>query len=88
MTVGRCGGWVKFTECGELLYGRKFYLKLKGAVYYSYVRPIILYLREAWCLRECEMGSLQRTERSIVRAMCDVKLKGRKRTKDLMLIVD
>ena len=28
----RCG-WVKFRECGELLYGRTFPLKLKGAIY-------------------------------------------------------
>ena len=27
----RCG-WVMFRECGELLYGKRFPLKLKGAV--------------------------------------------------------
>ena len=30
----RCG-WVKFRECGELLDGRRFPLRLKGAVYRS-----------------------------------------------------
>ena len=34
----RCG-WVKLRECGELLYGRMFPLKLKGAVYKIYIRP-------------------------------------------------
>ena len=29
--------WVKFRDCGELLYGRRFPLKLKGAVYKSKV---------------------------------------------------
>ena len=43
----RCG-WVKFRECGELLYDRKFLLKLKGAVYRSYISPAILYGSEAW----------------------------------------
>ena len=38
--------WLKFWWCGELLYGR-FPLKLKGAVYKSYVRPAILYGSEA-----------------------------------------
>ena len=38
----RCG-WVKFRECCELLYDRRFPLKLKGAVYKSYVRLAILY---------------------------------------------
>ena len=64
----RCG-WVKFRECSELLYGRRFPLRLKGAVYESYVWPAILYGSEAWCLKESEMGIL-RTERSMVRAIC------------------
>ena len=38
----RCG-WVRFRKCGELLYGRRFPLRLKGAVYRSYVRLAILY---------------------------------------------
>ena len=38
----RCG-WAKHMECGELLYGRRFPLKLKGVVYKSYVRPATLY---------------------------------------------
>ena len=25
-------GWIKFRECGELLYGRKFLLKMKGFI--------------------------------------------------------
>ena len=41
----RCG-WVKFRECGELLCFSRFPLKLKGAVYRSYVRPAILYGNE------------------------------------------
>ena len=28
-------GWIKFRECGELLYGRKFSLKMKGKIYQS-----------------------------------------------------
>ena len=32
---------VKFRECGELLYGRRFPLQLKGTVSKSYVRPVI-----------------------------------------------
>ena len=43
---------------------------LKQAVYKSYVRPAKLNAGETWCLWESEMGILQRTVRSIVRAMC------------------
>ena len=69
--------WVKFTECSELLYGRRFPLRLNGAVYRSYVEPAILFGSEAWCLKESEMGILW-TEGSMVRAMCGVLLKTEK----------
>ena len=45
----RCG-LVKFRKFGELLYGRRFPLRLKEAVYGSYVRPAMLYGSETWCL--------------------------------------
>ena len=45
-------GWVKFRECGELLYGWRFPLRLKRAVYKSYVRPAILYGSETCYLKE------------------------------------
>ena len=35
-------GWLKFGECGELLLGRRFSLKMKGMVYRSCVRSTIL----------------------------------------------
>ena len=51
----RCG-WVKLRECGELLYGRRCPLRPKGSVYKSYVRPVMLYGSEVWCLKQSEMG--------------------------------
>ena len=39
MTARKRWGWVKFRECGELLYGRRFSLKLTGDVYETYIRP-------------------------------------------------
>ena len=67
-------GWDKFMECGELLYSKIFPLRLKGAVYESYIRPVILYGSNAWCLKESDIEILQRTDRSMVRAMCVVQL--------------
>ena len=46
----------RLREYGE--FGRRFPLKLKGAVNTSYVRPAILYGSEAWCLKESELGIL------------------------------
>lgn len=77
-------GWVKFRECGELLNGKRFSLKVKGMVYRSCVRSVMLYGSETWCLSENEMAILRRTERAMVRAMCGVKLMDKKRTEDLM----
>ena len=74
----RCGR-VKFMECSDLLYGRRFPLRLKGAVYECYMRPVILY--------GSEMRILQRTGRSVVRAMCGVQLKARKRSTDLIFML-
>ena len=51
-------------EYGELLYGRRFPLRLNGAVYKSYLKPAMLYGSEAWCLKESEMGILQMTDRT------------------------
>ena len=76
-------GWLMFRECSELMYGRRFPLRLKTAVYKSYVRPAILCGSEVWCLLESEMGILPRTERSMVRAMCVVQLNDRNRYTDL-----
>ena len=74
-------------ECGELLYGGRFHLRLKWAVYGSYVSPAILYGSEAWCLKKSEIGILRRTERSVVRAMCGVQLNDRKRSTVLMFML-
>ena len=51
-------GWVRIRECVELLHCRRFPLKLKEAVYKSYVRPAILHGSEALCLKERLMGML------------------------------
>ena len=82
----RCG-WVRFMECGELLYCRIFPLMLKDALHKNYIRPAILYGSEAWCLKECDMETFQRTEISMVRAMCRVQLKDEKRSTNLMFML-
>ena len=77
-------GWMKFRECGELLLGRRFSLKIIGMVNRSCVRSAMLYGSETWCSRENEMMILRRTERAMVRSMCSVKLVDGKNTEDLM----
>ena len=67
--------------------GMRFSVRRKGAVYKSYVRPAILYGSETQCLKQSEIGSFQRTERSMLRAMCGVQLKVRKKSTDLMFML-
>ena len=62
-------GWMKFRECGELLRGGRFSLRMKGVVYQSCVRSPMLYGSETWRLRESDMAILRRTERAMVRSM-------------------
>ena len=62
-------GWVRFRECGELLLGYKFPLKIEDKVYCCCIRSAILCGSEAWCLKEIEREILRKMERAMVRAM-------------------
>ena len=63
-------GWIKFGECGELLYGRVFVKNER--IYQSCVRSAMLYGNETWCLMENEMVILRRTKKAMIRARCEV----------------
>ena len=84
MTARARIGLVKFKECNELLNSKMFLLKMKGMVYRSCVRLVMLYGSETWWFRENEMVILGRAERAMVRAMCVTKLMEKKKTEDLM----
>ena len=51
ITARTRNGWIKFRECEELLYGKKFALKMKGRTYQSFARSAMPYGSETWCLR-------------------------------------
>ena len=53
-------GGLGLVSAVELLYGRRFPLKLKGAGYTSYVWPAILYESEACYLKESEIHKGQK----------------------------
>ena len=42
--------WVRFRECGKLLRGNRFVLRLKRTVYLNFVRLVFLYRGEARCM--------------------------------------
>ena len=71
-------GWVRFRECGELLLGNRFPLKMKGKVYCCCIRSVILRRSKAWCVKENEKSILRKMERAVERAMCGQKVVDRK----------
>ena len=83
--TAKTDGWMKFRKSGELLYGRKFLLKMKERIYHSCVRFSALYGSETWCLRENEIVILRRTENEMMRAMYQVKLIEKRRSQELMI---
>ena len=71
--------WYNSWECGKLLYRNMFRMKPKWTVYANYMRPSILFGSEVWYLKVRRMKILQRSERSMVKVMCGILLKDRKR---------
>ena len=75
--------WIKFRECWELLYGRKFSLKMKGRIYLCCNKSAMLYRSETGCLRENEMAILRKTKKPMMRAMWRVKMIEKRRSQEL-----
>ena len=59
-------------------------IQYKSILSKSYVRSATLYESEMCFLRENEVALLRRAERSMVRAMCRVKLVDKSNTEELM----
>ena len=57
---------------------------MKGKVYKSYVRSGMLYGSKMWCLRESKVAILKKAERSMMRAICSIKLVDKTNAKELM----
>ena len=80
-------GWMKFRELSGVLCGRKWSVKRKGRIYVARVRAAMVYGSETWVMIKEEERVLQRAERAMVRMMCGVKLRDRKRSEELMALV-
>ena len=59
-------------------------LRMKGKIYEACVQSVMMYGSETWAMRVEDMRRLERTERMMVRWMCGVTLKDRKRSEDLL----
>ena len=78
----RCA-WAKFKELSSILTARGASYPMKGKICRACVQSVLTYGTETWAMKEGNLQSLERTERMMVRWMCGVSLKDRKRSVDL-----
>ena len=76
----RCA-WAKFKLC-PILTARGASYRKKGKIYRACVQSVLAYGTETWAMKKANLHSLERTERMMVRWMCGVSLKDRKRSVD------
>ena len=76
--------WAKFRELAPILTSRGASLKMKGKIYKTCVRSVMVYGSETWAMRVEDMHRLERTERMMIRWMCGVTLKERKCSEELL----
>ena len=75
----RCA-WAKFKELSPILTARGASYHIKGKIYKACVQSVLTYGTETWAMKIANLQSLERTERMMVRWMCEVSLKDRKRS--------
>ena len=79
----RCA-WAKFRELAPILTSRGASLRMKGKIYKTCVRTVMVYGSETWAVRVEDMRRLERAERMMVRWMCGVTVKARKHSEELL----
>ena len=78
----RCA-WAKFKELSPILTVRGASYRIKGKIYRVCVQSVLTYGTESWAMKEANLQSLEGKEWMMVRWMCGVSLKDRKRSVDL-----
>src|ERR1700761_306376 len=71
--------WGKFRELAQILTLRGVSLKLKGKIYVACVQSVMVYESATWAVKVSTLQQLKRTKRTMVRWMCGVTTKDRKR---------
>jgi hypothetical protein len=81
-TRAKCA-WGKFNELSPILTLRGASLKLKGKIYKACVQRVLVYGSETWAMKMEDMRRLERAENMMVRWMCGMTLRERKRSEEL-----
>ena len=82
----RCA-WAKFKELSPILTVRGASYRIEGRISSAFVQSVLIYGTETWVMKADDLRSLERTERMMVRWMCGVFLKDRKRSEDLCILL-
>ncbi|XP_057294790.1 uncharacterized protein LOC130623337 [Hydractinia symbiolongicarpus] len=75
--------WKKFRELLPLLTSRVLSIELKGRLYESCVRSVMLYGSETWAVKQENLDRLERNDMRMVRWMCNASLRDRKSSDEL-----
>ena len=86
ITRVRCG-WNKFRELSGILTHRNVSRKVKGKMYATCVRSVMIYGSETWALNSEQESRLDRAEMRMARWMCGVRLKERNKSAELRNIL-
>ena len=78
----RCA-WAKFKELSPILTARGASHRMKGKFFRACVQSVLTYGTETWAMKAENLHSLERAQRMMVRWMCGVSLKDRKRSEVL-----
>ena len=62
--------------------------RMKGKIFRACVQSVLTYGTETWAMKAENLHSLERAEHMMVRRMCGVSLKDRKRSEDLYNLLD
>src|SRR5208282_1075644 len=71
-----------------ILTARRASLKLKGKVYQTCVRSVMVYGSETWAMKAEDMQRLERTERMMITWMCGVRLSDKMANAELLSRLD
>jgi len=74
--------WKKFSEYLLILIGKGFSLKKEGKVYATCVRSCLMHGSETWPMKVEHELKMNRTEMSMIRWMCEVKLNEQRKVKN------
>jgi len=70
--------WNKFCKYLPILTGKEFSLKLKGMVYATCLKSCLMHGSESWPMKVEHELKMNRTEMSMMRWMCGVKVNEKK----------